>query len=57
MLTTDAAPGQMGNMDYFDACLEWAFAIGRPLNAELAIYFRDVIDVIYDGYEAKTHLQ
>ena len=53
LLATSVIPGGSGNADYFDCTVCWGYCIGRPLANHLFVYYRDVIDMLYDGYEPK----
>ena len=53
LLSTSVVPGGLGNADYFDATVCWGFGIGKALANHLYVYYRDVIDMLYDGYEPK----
>jgi len=52
-MDTAVTPGVDPNFDYWSAAFLWTWQAPDVLAANMNVYYRDVIEVLYDGLEAK----
>lgn len=52
-METNIAPALEPNFDYWAPSFLWTWEAPGFINQDMTVYYRDVVEVLYDGLEAK----